>query len=78
MNLLGYLVRILIACVCGGAIGFERTKRLKEAGVRTHCIIAAASALMMIVSISSPFRCEYSPLSNGHGVHSAAVFFYSI
>lgn len=45
-----YILRIMLSCVCGGAIGFERTKRLKEAGVRTHCIIAAASALMMIVS----------------------------
>lgn len=45
-----HLLRILIACLCGLAIGLERTRRLKEAGVRTHCIIAATAALMMIVS----------------------------
>lgn len=45
-----YALRVAIACVLGGAIGFERTKRLKEAGIRTHCIIASAAALMMILS----------------------------
>lgn len=49
-NSLAMILRVLVACICGGAVGFERTKRLKEAGVRTHCIIAAASALLMIVS----------------------------
>lgn len=45
-----YALRVAIACILGGAIGFERTKRLKEAGIRTHCIIASAAALMMILS----------------------------
>lgn len=47
---LALALRMLLACLCGGAIGFERTKRLKEAGIRTHCIIASASALFMIIS----------------------------
>lgn len=45
-----YLLRMLIAAICGGAIGFERKSRMKEAGVRTHLIVALGSALMMIVS----------------------------
>ena len=48
--LLTYLVRILAAMVCGALIGFERTKRSKEAGIRTHCIIAVGAALIMIIS----------------------------
>lgn len=44
------IFRIILACLCGYFIGVERTKRLKEAGVRTHSIIAAASALIMIIS----------------------------
>ncbi|MGG7177243.1 MgtC/SapB family protein [Clostridium paraputrificum] len=44
------VLRILIAGVCGGLIGYERRNRLKEAGIRTHIIVAFASALMMIVS----------------------------
>ena len=44
------LVRLVLSCICGIAIGFERKNRSKEAGVRTHCIVACASALMMIIS----------------------------
>ncbi len=42
--------RLLLACICGIIIGIERNMRSKEAGIRTHCIVACASALMMIVS----------------------------
>jgi len=44
------LIRIVIACICGAAVGTERSKRLKEAGVRTHCIVACAAAVFMILS----------------------------
>lgn len=43
-------VRIVAACLCGGAIGLERTLRQKDAGVRTHVIVAIGAALMMIIS----------------------------
>jgi putative Mg2+ transporter-C (MgtC) family protein len=49
-NLLDWLIRIFIAAACGFAIGFERKTRSKEAGIRTHTIVALASALMMIIS----------------------------
>ena len=49
-NTTSFLIRVLLACICGGAIGFERTKRLKEAGIRTHSIIASAAALIMVLS----------------------------
>ncbi len=49
-KLIFLVIRILVSCVCGIAIGFERKNRAKEAGVRTHCIVACASCLMMIVS----------------------------
>ena len=42
--------RLVAACACGAAIGYERTKRLKEAGIRTHIIVCCAAALTMIVS----------------------------
>ena len=50
MQYLEFFLRVLIACVCGAAIGFERSKRLKEAGIRTHIIVCCAAALVMIVS----------------------------
>ena len=45
-----FLARILFACLCGAAIGFERSLRFKEAGIRTHVIVCCAAAVMMIVS----------------------------
>lgn len=45
-----FAIRLLVATICGGAIGYERTKRLKEAGIRTHCLVGCGSALFMIVS----------------------------
>lgn len=44
------IFRMVIACVCGVLIGYERKNRAKEAGIRTHCIVACASAMMMIIS----------------------------
>ena len=49
-ELLDYVVRLLIACFCGGVIGFERSRRLKDAGIRTHVIVCCSSALLIIVS----------------------------
>lgn len=45
-----FILRIFIAGVLGGLIGFEREFRAKEAGVRTHFIVALGSALFMIIS----------------------------
>lgn len=45
-----YMLRIILACLCGAAIGTERNKRKKEAGLRTHIIVALGSVLVMVVS----------------------------
>ena len=47
---LEYILRILVAGICGGLIGLERRNRAKEAGIRTHCVVACAAALMMVIS----------------------------
>ncbi|RKJ81550.1 MgtC/SapB family protein [Butyricicoccus sp. 1XD8-22] len=45
-----FFIRLVVACLCGAAIGFERSKRFKGAGLRTHIIVCCGAALMMIVS----------------------------
>ena len=45
-----YVARMVLAAICGIVIGYERKNRSKEAGVRTHCVVACASALMIILS----------------------------
>lgn len=49
-DILEFALRILVSGVLGVVIGYERSHRLKEAGIRTHSIIAIASALLMILS----------------------------
>ena len=46
------IFRMLVSCLCGMIIGFERENRAKEAGIRTHCIVACASAMM--ITFASP------------------------
>ena len=43
-------VRLSLALVLGGAIGIERVYRAKEAGFRTHFLVALGSALFCVVS----------------------------
>ncbi len=45
------LLRLTIAVVCGGAIGYQRERVGKAAGLRTHIITAAGSALLVIAGI---------------------------
>lgn len=47
---LEHLLRIVLAAVCGGAVGFERERRFKSAGIRTHLIVALSAALMTVLS----------------------------
>ncbi|HJC98728.1 MULTISPECIES: MgtC/SapB family protein [Bacteroidaceae] len=45
-----FALRLFLAGVMGILIGLEREYRAKEAGYRTHFLVALGSALMMIVS----------------------------
>lgn len=47
---LGFLLRLVVAGFCGAVIGYERKNRLKEAGIRTHMLVAIGATLIMIVS----------------------------
>ncbi len=44
------LLRLSLAAVLGGAVGFERELRDREAGLRTHLLVSVGSALFTIVS----------------------------
>lgn len=49
-NLLGMTVRVLLALVCGGAIGIERTGKRRPAGFRTHILICLGAAMTTATS----------------------------
>ena len=45
------IIRLLLATLLGAVIGFEREYHAKEAGVRTHLLVALGSCLFMIISV---------------------------
>ncbi|WEV52069.1 MgtC/SapB family protein [Lactobacillus sp. ESL0731] len=47
---LPWLMRVIVASLCGALIGYERAIQRKSAGVRTHIVVAFSSALFMIIS----------------------------
>lgn len=47
---LTFAIRLCSALLCGVVIGFERERRERAAGLRTHTLVAMSSALIMLVS----------------------------
>ena len=45
------MVRILLAFLLGGVIGYERETTQRPAGLRTHMLVAAGAAVFTVVSI---------------------------
>ena len=43
--------RLVAAATLGGIVGFERERREKPAGLRTHMLVAIAACLFVIVGI---------------------------
>ena len=57
------LLRVVLAGVLGGAIGTEREIREREAGLRTHMLVAVGAALFTIVSAYAWGDFEFSQRS---------------
>jgi putative Mg2+ transporter-C (MgtC) family protein len=54
------MVKLLLAALAGGIIGFEREMHGRPAGLRTHLLVTLGSCLMMI--ISEAFYLKYGEL----------------
>ena len=54
------LIRILLGTLLGGVIGFERDLHGRPAGLRTHTIVALASATFMVVSTRFMYAQHYA------------------
>ncbi|MDT8387824.1 MAG: MgtC/SapB family protein [Thiogranum sp.] len=44
-------LRLILALLAGAVIGFERSYHGRPAGLRTHTLVAAASALLMLLTV---------------------------
>jgi putative Mg2+ transporter-C (MgtC) family protein len=47
-----FVVRLLVACLLGGVIGFERDIHGRAAGLRTNMLVSTGAALFMVVSLA--------------------------
>lgn len=65
---LEYIFRIILAGICGIIVGMERKNRAKEAGVRTHFVVACGAALIMVVSKYAFFDLITDQVFNGADV----------
>ena len=52
------IVRLLVAATMGAILGLERERQGKPAGIRTHMLVCASSALIVLVSLQSGMRDE--------------------
>ena len=50
INSLIPVLRLFLAVLLGGIIGFERAERGREAGLRTHIMVCLGSCLVMLIS----------------------------
>jgi putative Mg2+ transporter-C (MgtC) family protein len=54
------ILRILVGAFLGGAIGFERDRHRRQAGLRDHFLVGLASATFMVVSAQFHFFQHYN------------------
>jgi putative Mg2+ transporter-C (MgtC) family protein len=50
MSILNMAVRLVLAAILGGVIGYEREHTQRPAGFRTHIVVCVAAALVMEIS----------------------------
>lgn len=51
MDLQTYILRMLVALICGAFIGFERQWHHKNAGLRTNTLVAIGAAIYVLISV---------------------------
>ena len=50
MSLVTVLLRLLLAVLCGGAVGLERERKGRPAGFRTHILVCVGAVLCMMTN----------------------------
>ena len=73
ISTLQIILRLIIAVILGGIIGWERERKAKTAGLRTHILICLGSALAMLLSYhvyntgssDLPLRSDLSRIAAG-------------
>ena len=50
-HIITFTIRLIVAMILGGIVGLEREYRAKDAGFRTHFLVAIGSALFTLISM---------------------------
>src|SRR5688572_26162136 len=48
-----FVIRLVLAGLLGGLLGLQRERQGKDAGIRTHMLVAAGSALFILVPVQA-------------------------
>ena len=56
-------LRLLVAGALGGLLGYERERKGKSAGLRTHMLVAIGAALFVLISLQAGADSESDALS---------------
>lgn len=59
LNLYDFM-KIIMACVLGGIIGYQRSKKGMSMGIRTHIVVCVSATLVQIISI------DYNIINNAN------------
>ncbi len=67
------LLRLLLALLCGAALGYERERHGRSAGLRTNLLVCVGAALMMVVSKYFYYKPGEVAATNPVALHPARI-----
>ncbi len=67
------LIRLLVACLLGAVIGFERDIHGRAAGLRTNMLVSMGAALFMLISVAVAESFSGGPESTGLRVDPSRI-----
>ena len=72
-NIYTMMLRVLLAMLMGGIVGFEREKKRRPAGFRTYMLVALGAAMTVMLSQYLDFMLNHDWLARavGLGMHGS-------
>lgn len=72
LNLASMVLRLVLAMVCGGIVGYDRGKKRRPAGLRTYMLVCMGAALTILISQfqNEMFSTVWSDAGNDFGHHT--------
>ena len=77
-NAVSIFVRLLMALVCGGLLGIERSKKHQAAGVRTFSLVCLGSTLIILTNEFICIKCGGGDTSRMAAQVISGIGYYTI